>query len=196
LVFTLGLDGTWRTTPGINFSLKLDVDARRGITGWLYTTGSDTVEGYDTAGRLQRISIRGLSQQLAYDKQGLLISVADPFGRTLGCAYDRARRVSHVEDPAGKTFSYTYDTNNNLTSVTGPESAMRRYLYEDSSRRSALTGLIDERNVRVATWTFDSRGVATAYAGAGGVGAVAVDYNFTGGISTVSTTAPDGKRQT
>jgi YD repeat-containing protein len=47
-------------------------------------------------------------------------------------------------------------------SVIWPDGNVRRYAYEDPRFTSALTGVVDETGTRVATWTYDAMGRATA----------------------------------
>ena len=93
-------------------------------------------------------------------------------------------RVSSVTDPAGGTYSYAYDGANNLSSVTGPDGTTRFYLHDDPSFPHALTGLIDEKGVLFATWTYDSQGRAMSSEHADGVDKVSV--NFINGITAVT----------
>ena len=184
LTFSLK-DGLWRSTPDTNSTLESMTDTSGAITGWRYTTGSDLVETYDATGKLLTITTRaGLTQILRYNAQGQLTSVTDPFGRTLTFAYDTESHVSSVTDPAGGTYSYAYDGTDNLSSVTGPDGITRFYLHNDPSFPHALTGLIDEKGVRFAAWTYDSQGRAMSSEHADGVDKVSV--NFINGITAVT----------
>lgn len=54
------------------------------------------------------------------------------------------------------------------------------YLYEDSRFRTHVTGIIDNRNVRIATYAYDSKGRAVSTEGADGANAFEVAYSTSG----------------
>ena len=174
------------------FASQKDVDDRleRTATGWKLTTGMDDVEIYDADGKLLSITTRGgLVQTLAYT-DGLLASVTDSFGRTLGFRYGAASRLVEMTDPAGGIFAYAYDATGNVTSVMYPDSKVRTYVYNEpvntsnTSQPSALTGIIDENNVRFSTYRYDAAGRAI-YSGLAN-GANATSLSFGSGSSTVT----------
>src|SRR5207245_1636731 len=99
LTFTL-TQGQWVSDADVNSHLT------QSTSGWRYTTGDDSVEKYDASGKLLRIVTRaGLTQSLHYNAQGLLTSVADPFGRALTFTYDVSRRIAKMTDPAGQVYT-------------------------------------------------------------------------------------------
>src|SRR5207253_2303861 len=100
---------------------------------------------------------------------GLLIAITDHapgsnpyYDLTIRLTYDAKWRITQFTDSSGNVTQYGYDGYNNLLSVSWPDGTTRRYAYEDARFASALTGVTDETGTRVATWTYDSAGRATA----------------------------------
>jgi YD repeat-containing protein len=189
-------------------------------TGWTYTTADDAVETYDSTGKLLSITNRaGLTQTLTYSdgttgvnggyilnangttsiaplRSGLLIRITNTFGRTLTLGYDNSRIVK-MTDPAGGIYLYAYDTNSNLTSVTYPDGKTKTNLYGEPAYTSgatlphALTGIIDENNVRYATYRYDSTGLAYDEDHGGTVDHYNLAYTADSSGNPISTTVTD-----
>ena len=184
--------GVWTPDGDITDKLERLADGGGNPTGWRYTSANgDRVETYDVAGKLLTIADRaGLTQTLAYSTAqtpptiapapDLLISVADPFGRTIALTYDASSRVNTMTDPAGGAYTYAYDSSGNLLSVTYPDTGVRTYHYEDSIHQHALTGITDENGHRYATFGYDSQGRANLTEHAGGAEQVNLTYNTDG----------------
>ncbi|MCP5251367.1 MAG: RHS repeat protein, partial [Burkholderiales bacterium] len=144
--------------------------------GWrYYDAANDSIEIYDTSGRLQSITNRdGRTQALTYDTSNNLVAVTDDIGRVLHFSYDSSNRIDTVTDPAGHLYRYAYDDRDNLTSVTYPDGKVRTYYYNEPAYTSgadlphALTGITDENGVRYATYTYDAQGRAIVTEHAGG----------------------------
>lgn len=105
---------------------------------------------------------------------GLLLRVTDNFSKSLSFGYDITQRIVSITDPNGTIFSYGYDeSSGNLISVTFPDNKVRRYSYNEAAYTGntnqpyALTGIVDENNVRFATFYYDAqgRGISTEHAG-------------------------------
>ena len=177
--------GIWQGDSDVNARLAALTDAGGSLTGWRLTNGLDGAETYGADGRLLTIATRaGLTQSLTYGTSALLVSVSDPFGRKLSFTYDAQNRVATATDPAGGKFTYGYDANNNLTSVAYPNGGTRSYVYESTAFPHAMTGLIDEKGVRFATWSYSAQGLAVSAELAGGVQRHAFSYDFFNGVST------------
>jgi RHS repeat-associated protein len=147
--------------------LKL-VDGGGAHTGWKLTTPQSDVEIYDTQGRLTSVTTRGGAvTTLAYDGSGRLQTAADPFGKTITLTYNVDGLLSTMTDPASRTYQYGYDSKKRLSTVTYPNSTTRTYLYEDTNRKWGLTGIVDERNSRLSTYSYDSIGRAASTERAG-----------------------------
>ena len=72
------------------------------------------------------------------------------------------------------------------TPLDESDNPVRYYLYEDPNFPHALTGIVDENNVRFATWAYDAQGRAILSEHAGGADRVELSYNADG-----STTVTD-----
>jgi YD repeat-containing protein len=113
---------------------------------------------------------------------GLLISIQDHQGRIVQFKYAQPAdltqrpRITQVTDPNGRTTAFAYNTNGGLTGVTWPDAKVRQYLYERSDLKFAVTGVVDEKNARVSTFTYDTAGRATGTQAAGGVNSYSVTY--------------------
>jgi RHS repeat-associated protein len=108
--------------------------------------------------------------------------------------------MTQMTDPAGNIYTYTYDTSNRLSSVTYPGtspvnptiSPQRLYLYENATFPAALTGIIDENNVRFATFAYDTTGRGISSEHAGGIDKHQLTYNADG---TTTVTDPLGTKR-
>lgn len=162
LKFTL-TGGAWVSDPDV-------VDRLDSVAGgYRFTCGNDQVEQYAANGKLSSVSAReGFAQVLAYDAQGRLSQVTDAFGRMLSFGYDNANRVTSMTDPAGRSYVYAYSATGNLISVQYPDLKARVYHYENTSFPRALTGITDENQVRLTTYTYKADGDAVQSVRAGG----------------------------
>ena len=166
-------------------------------SGWQFIAAKDDeVETFDANGRLTSIQSRsGLTQTLTYSTgtggtngfvldstgtatsaklpAGLLIEVADAFGRKLVLGYNIAYRVIKVTDPASGVYRFTYVDQEQMTEITFPDTKVRKFVYNESANTSsanlpdALTGIVDENNDRFATFKYDSqkRAISSEHAG-------------------------------
>ncbi|MBW1735746.1 MAG: RHS repeat protein [Deltaproteobacteria bacterium] len=131
---------------------------------------------FDASGALASISDRnGNTQTLTYEG-GRVVSVEDNYGRRLEFGYDQEGRLSDLSTPVG-VYTYLYDALGNLTRVTHPDSTTRSYLYEDPNDPHNLTGIINENNVRAATYAYDEQDRAVRSELAGGLERVSVVYD-------------------
>ena len=176
------------------------------ITGWQYKRARDeAIEQYDADGILISVSARnGQVTALNYStastptsiapRAGLLITVADHFGRNLQLTYDGSARINSATDPLGNVFSFYYDEassfvvsgqplGNNLTSIEFPGLHKRVFYYNEqlntagTNRPNVLTGITDENASRYATYQYDTAGRAVHEEHAGGVDGYSVSYN-------------------
>jgi YD repeat-containing protein len=181
-VYDLALPGTWVTFSDVNEKLEELTDANGARSGWKLTTPEDTVERYDAKGVLQSITRRsGYAQTLQYDATSkLLTKVVDSYGRSLTFTYFPSvvpylpAQIASITDNAGKAVSYTYALTGNAETVTYPDGKVRKYLYNEPAFMSGrdlpstLTGIVDENNIRFATYTYSGGGypASTSYANA------------------------------
>ena len=207
-------DNKWIADGDISDTLIQLKDAAGGLVGWRLTQASDdSTETYNETGRLIVLTHRnGQIQTLTLStastpvsiapSPNLVISVTDQFGRQLGFTWDSQRRMSTLSDPQGNNFLYKYDSSSRLTTVTYPDAATpspkRTYIYNEKehtqgiSLPNAITGIIDENNVRLATYDYDvqGRGIGTQYA----LGAD--KYTLTFGSNTTTVTDPINSART
>lgn len=170
------------------------------------------------------------NQTLVFDAIGMLVSVRSSEGLTTTVAhgYDsdfntlvtvtdsRGHKVSWTESfdsamtkmvAGGVTVAYAYSSSGQLTSVTrqaAGKTTTRAYVYDDPNNPALLTGLVDERGVRFATWSYDQQGRAISSQHAGGAEEVTIAYvddtttkvtNSLGHVVTYTYTVAGGSRR-
>ncbi|MFM0635994.1 colicin E5-related ribonuclease [Paraburkholderia metrosideri] len=157
--------GFWRTATYSGLVLS-----QSGMNWILSDPTTGVVESYSLQGVLLSERIRtGFTRTLSYDSTGLLTAITQHADGTSAGAdlmlrfdYDDKRRLSRLNDPLSGMTQYAYDANSNLVSVTWPDGNVRRYVYDDTQFKNAITGEIDETGTRIATWTYDAQGRASA----------------------------------
>lgn len=180
----------------IRSTLSAVRDVSSNIIGWrFFDAESKRFETYDAGGRLTAyIYLDGYTQTLSYPSADALnpSSVIDSFGRSFTFVYgvaevDDPSAIRTVTDPAGRTMTYGYGPNSfaqpsPLLSVTYPDGTVRGYIYDSANR---LTGVQDEVNNRLSTFSYDTSGRAIGSERAGGAGAVYITptVNTDGSIS-------------
>jgi RHS repeat-associated protein len=75
---------------------------------------------YDTRGRLQTLTHGARITTWAYNAQGNLQSITDPFSRVTSFGYDSVGRVTSQTLPGNSVIGFGYDASGNMTSVTPP----------------------------------------------------------------------------
>jgi YD repeat-containing protein len=195
--------GAWRTVDGTPLALT------QGSSSWTLTDlATGTAESYSAQGALTSVRTHnGHTSTLTYSDAntpssvapapGLLVTVTQHVeglnphtDLTLRFEYDAKWRMTQMTDATGAVTRYGYDTRNNLVSVTWPDGYVRRYVYEDTRFTSALTGVIDETGSRIATWSYDAKGRATA------VSHPDTTRNVQFGYGNGTTTVTDSQRAT
>ena len=164
-------------------------------SGYELTREDDSVEAYDSTGKLTSITNRaGQTLTVDYDENGLLDKVTHFTGRQLKYGVDAAGLIASVTDPAGGVYRYTYDAFGMLLTVAYPDdtpmddsdNAVRSYHYEVASDPLLLTGVTDENDNRYGTFSYaNGRAVSTEHAG--GVDRYQVSY---GTDSKITVTNP------
>ena len=110
---------------------------------------------------------------------GLLISVANPFGRAINFAYNASGQLTSVTTPDGQITNYAYDgtaATARLTSVAHPGAFTKTYLYENAAFPQLLTGITDEAGNRYATIAYDAQGRGISTELAGGANKYTISY--------------------
>lgn len=165
----------------IGSSLRLAVTSG----GFTVTDDQDTVEQYDTSGKLQSITNRdGVTQTLTYNANGQLTSVVDSFGHSLAFTYDTWGTIHSITVNGTGSVQYMYGGHLSLSSVTHLDGTQQSYLYTDSNHPTSLTGVVDEQGITESTWTYDSQNRAIGTQEAGGANAVSLTYNTDGTVTT------------
>ncbi|MCA3561466.1 MAG: RHS repeat protein, partial [Aestuariivirga sp.] len=173
------------------------------------------VDGLHTS-VLAEIRFRGgYAQKLIYSGD-YLVRVSDNQGRWIDMTYSRvsfrSRYISEVRTMDGSSIRYSYENRfpaynpgypNDfwaLSAVTYPDSTPAaddnpkvRYEYADAVGKPGLllTGIVDERGVRFASWTYDSKRRVLTSQHAGGADLWQFSYNDAG--KSVSVTNPLGR---
>lgn len=149
-------------------------------------------DGFHT-GLLTEIRFRGgYSQRLSYSGD-YLARVADTFGRWLEFDYAQmpsvSRHVSRVRTSNGQILRYSYQNRFPTLALTQPVDfwSLSTVVYPDATPSDAdnpkvtyeyldavgrpgllLSGIVDERGVRFASWTYDAKGRVLGSEHAGG----------------------------
>jgi RHS repeat-associated protein len=144
---------------------------------------------FDAAGKVLSVTQRnGWVMNYSYNAAGQLSQITNKFGRSLLLAYNGSGLISQVTQPDGRLITYQYavglDNIARLSRVIYPDSRNKIYHYENPSFPNALTGVTDENNTRLATYTYDSQGRATSSELAGAVARYSVSYPTSEGAPT------------
>ena len=181
-VFTGNGAGPWTAEIAAQEQLIRLSPADAGQPLWKYVTATDGTEFYDANGRLMSVTRRGGLSYAAQQSGGLLRAISDSFGHSLQFSYDGQNRLIRVTTPEATAITYGYDTQGRLVQVTYPDAGTRQYLYENATYPLALTGLVDERGIRFASWTYDANGRAIDSQQAGDVQHYRLQYNADGSV--------------
>ena len=209
--FVFNYDGNeWIGDVDISDTLVEVLDDAGNRTGWHYTDNNDTVESYNNAGQLIKLTNRtGQSQDFFYDltlteggddNSQTLDKVTGFSGEVMSFIYDSAQRITVMTDSSGNQYFYDYDALGNLISVTYPDNTaqdeldnpQRLYHYDNPNFPHHLTGRTDEAGSRV-TWDFDEQGRAISSELDGGVDKFSLVFHDD---DSVTTTNPLGKDTT
>jgi len=192
--FTRQTSGAWTSSGDVANTLTEQDQANGQPSGYtVVVAATRQVERYSPTGQLLSITDpSGVSSVLTYSTAStpasvaplpnLLLSVTDPYGRSLNFAYDSQARLSTVGLPDGGNLTYGYGSTSNLASVKYADGKLRQYVYDEASqnggakRTGLLTGVIDENSVRYETTRYDSQARAVAAGKAGGVETTTMTY--------------------
>ena len=145
------LGNTWAYNYDAGGNLVSTTDANGATIGYTYDTGgqlttidypdpdADVSFTYTESG--QRASMTdGLGTTTwSYDDLGRLVSVTDPFGKTVSYEYDANGNRTGLTYPDGKFVAYAYDSENRLTLVTDWEGGQTGYEYDSAGQLATLT---------------------------------------------------------
>jgi YD repeat-containing protein len=144
----------------------------------------------------------GRQLQFRYDWAGRIAEMFDPSNRSYLYEYDGPTGGCDPANPGS-----TACTASNLTKVTYPDGKSHTYIYNEATRinggvacsgyvapangrghlPNAMTGLIDEKENRYISWTYDCLGRATSSQLIGGVEKVSLAYQVWSDMSTTTT---------
>jgi YD repeat-containing protein len=197
VVVTRGGDD-WETFSSKNGQYVSDIDPGNVLANaagtWTLRSGSRLQESaFDSAGVAQQDADAGGGRlSFAYSTAstpasiapvpGLLITVTDAFGRSIGFTYelppvgDPVPRVHDITAPDGAVTHVTYDGWGNLAGLGWPDTQARSFSYTDSRFPWALTGVVDELSKNYATFGYAADATAASTEHAGGVEKFAVTY--------------------
>ncbi len=171
-------------TPPLGSQFRMVVNSSGNI---VVTDPNDNVEVYSAVGLLQTITSRaGVVQTLTYDAGGYLASVTDSFGNALNLRRGNSlssEGLAGVALSGGGTTSYTLDSSDRLSVVTFPDSTTHTFLYQNQSYPNALTGLQDENNNLLTSWSYDSATQANQGSQANGANATSLTFNSAENVS-------------
>ena len=202
--------GTFSTQAVGQPQLRLASEA--GVLQWLLRLPQGEFQRFSLEGELlERRFVDGKS--LAYGRQANALTVTSlPGGRSL--VFDRKAGTAQFEKvtlPDGRTLAYEIGDFSLILSVTYADGAHRSYLYGEAAFLAAnavkpmwLTGLVNEKQERQASYTYDGSGpISTELAG----GVNKFSFSFYSGLSYVTTPlggatrtvnwsiGPDGERR-
>ncbi|MEO5670103.1 MAG: hypothetical protein ABIR26_05350, partial [Ramlibacter sp.] len=96
-------------------------------------------------------------------ESGLIIGITDEQGRVVKFRYEKPSiyyktRLRQIEAQDGRMVNFLYNGSNRFAQIQWPDGKIREYLYERSDLPWAVTGIVDENNSRLSTYTYDSGG--------------------------------------
>lgn len=164
-------------------------------TGWVYVSIDNETFIFNSSGKLTKwTNPVGLSHTLSYSSDSI-VTVSDSFGNSFSFGVDAHNQPISLSG-SDISIAYQYDTAHRLIRVvktSGSLTTTRTYHYENTTFPRFLTGITDEKNIRFATYSYDSMGRAISTSHATGSDKVSVTYNDDG---TSTVTNPLGKNTT
>jgi YD repeat-containing protein len=177
----------WDTFFGSNYAYHDQTEL--GLEMYSYANGAN---GSPPASLLEWTSATGLSLTPAYSTSstpanvapgpGYLLSLTDPFGRSVSFTYatlaNAAVGISTITDANQRTINVGYDGAGNLASLTWQDQTSTSLVYDSPNPNQAwaLTGVVDESNVRYASFAYDPAGWAQSTQLSGGVNSYVASY--------------------
>ncbi len=169
------------------------------IPVWRYQNGTgDDSYLFSSLGKLLQHSQRnGRNMNYAYNAAGQLTTIINQFGRSLSLAYNASGLLNSITAPDGQAISYNYDSSSRMIRATYSDNSFKQYLYENASFPQLLTGVMDENNTRLSTYSYDAQGRAIETTKQGGADRYQVSYSNAGNqITSATITDPLGTPRT
>ncbi|MCP1646654.1 RHS repeat protein [Pseudomonas nitroreducens] len=149
---------------------RFTFDSTGSVSQWITGDGKENFDFTRTTGEVNITSSKGINVNYTINSTGQPTSV----------------------NSGSNSYIMTYDASGRLTKlslVSNEGQTAKTFLYEIETQPNYLTGVLDENNVRIASWTYDSNGRATSRDSAGNV----VATNTYGTDGTTTTTNSYGK---
>lgn len=155
---------------------------------WTYQSPDNTVLTFNPAG--QFIGLRQASGRSYAASRSIIppvttvLTLTDDLGNAATLTYPNGRLGTLAV--GNLTVAYGYDASSRLAQVTrtmSGRSTTRKYLYEDAVNPKSMTGVVDERGVRISSWTYDAQNRATSSSMPLSAGKVTVAYNNDGTVT-------------
>jgi YD repeat-containing protein len=125
-------------------------------TGWSYQSIDNKTYYFSLTGKLQKL-INADGSQLNIDQKGQTIVVSNSDGLQASMTEDVSHQLSTLTSPFSK-FNYLINMGRveQVEKTVGGITSIRKYLYKDDSYfKNLLSGIIDERGVLFASWTYE-----------------------------------------
>jgi len=127
----------------------------------------------------------GKTRTYSYTPTGKLSTVTNHFGQQLKYFYNGLDLLYKIIDPEKQETFFKYDANQNLTKIIYPDSTPAdltdnpsvSYLFENADFPNHLTGKVNEKGVRLATWSYDVNGRAISSEHGVSLEKVELDYS-------------------
>ncbi|MDE5780656.1 MAG: PKD domain-containing protein [Lachnospiraceae bacterium] len=118
-----------------------------------------TLYGYDTAGRINKVTdaIDGVSE-CTYDTTGRISSVKEPEGGVTKYKYDTRGRIIKEINAVGGEKTYTYNTNGTLKQEVNGRKQNTLYKYDAAGRVIKRTDNAGKKNEYTVEYTYDNVG--------------------------------------
>jgi len=149
---------------------------------WTYSGPDNQTLTFNSLGQLTSVrSPMGLTSRVAqgYDSDfNTQVTVTDSRGHVLKWTEDTSGKLAKMTAGA-LVVTYVYSDAGLLTSASrqvAGKTTSRTYVYDDPNDSALLTGLVDERGIRFATWSYDDQGRAVSSEHAGGTDKVTITY--------------------
>lgn len=124
---------------------------------------------FDSKGRLIRWQSHNGYHYTIRHSDNYNVEITNSLGKKITLTHDYFGRLNKAISKTHQ-IQYNYDRHGRLIGVSktiGGKTVKRQYLYEDTKLPFHLTGIIDERGIRFATWSYGSRGRAISSEHAG-----------------------------
>jgi YD repeat-containing protein len=146
---------------------------------WRYISPEQNQYSFRKDGRLIRYAAaEGSSINLSYQNSATFMSVrvTDDFGKEIRFTEDVKHQLLSANYSGDMVaYNYRYGVLQSNEKTRGSTTTARHYIY-DSPSGQGLTGIVDERGIRFATWTYDGSNRATSSVHVGNAGRTDIKY--------------------